>query len=142
MDNENQVNQSNTSSLQTTENPDKVLNSTSGNLSKVVSSLDERKALREQLRSERANKKKIRPLPSINVMKKRLLAYLVNEKKKKLNMLSRLMSEPHNLCETYNQAREQDAKLESFPNKNPDEIKNLYFKYFGHKHGVKSEKEG
>jgi len=128
MDNEDQINDN--SSAQIQKHPDNVLDSTSGELSKVVSNLEVRKAKKQQMRDERIKKKKIRPLPSINVMKKRLFSFLVNGKKEKLNILSKYMSDPFKLNESYNQARDEDAKLSDFPKKSADEIKNLYFKYF------------
>ena len=120
-----------------------------GSLKGIVSEIKtDEKALRraylkerKMRRAKRKKVNKIRPLPSINVMRKRLMIFFVKERNKTMSSLSSLMSQPHDLCEAITKLREENRLIKEFPYKDSDMIKSNYLKYFWHNHWVQNAKD-
>jgi len=82
--------------------------------------------------------KPIRPLPSVNVMRRKVIKEMISEQKKLIRDLSSAKN-PYQYAEKVKQIRSLKQKISDFMKAAIDTIKDLYLKYFGKKHGIKEE---
>lgn len=120
---------------------DKIIESSqSSHLKEVVSSLPEKKG--DKKRSSHTRKiKKFRPLPSVNVMRNRVVNYLMSERMKLFSSISYLKKDPYELNKTFEKIRTDNRTISDFKKKTVQEIKDYYFRLFWYKHWVRSEGE-
>lgn len=86
-------------------------------------------------------KKKLRPIPSINVMKKRLIEYFTEKRDEIISSFRSLFWNPFKLNDTIDQVRRDNVIINEYMHKDWEEIRKSYFKYFWHLHGIHEEKK-
>ena len=117
--------------LEKKDNLNEVVDNTNIDLSTVVSDI-----------SKKNKKKELRPLPSLNVMKKRLIQLFTERKNKLMKSFSSLLWNPFKLNDAVNQVREENTLINNFAHKDLEDIKKAYFKYFWYKHGMQDKEDG
>jgi len=112
--------------------------SKSSNLKKVISSLPA-EINKKQLAKHTRKIKKFRPLPSVNVMRNRVVTYLLSEREKLLSSVNKLKKNPYELNKTFEKIRTDNRTISDFKKKSLQDIKDYYFRLFWYKHWVKPE---
>lgn len=110
-----------------------VMDNSNSWLKKIVSEMDSSSSWR--LEEPIKIKKKHRPLPSLNVMKKRLKNFFISQRNNNVSKFGKLLSKPYELNEVVNLARDETKMINEFPYKNLEEVRTAYLRFFWYKHG-------
>ena len=118
-----------------------------GEVNEKVTEKKERKSeasrKQKQLNTKPKSKKtiKARPLPSSNVMRRRVIHTMEDDIKKIFKSLpSKASKNPYEYAEKIKEIRGLRQKIFDFFRTGVDKIKDFYLKLFGKKHGIKEEK--
>lgn len=85
--------------------------------------------------------KPARPLPSLNVMRRKVVEKMKEEQTLLIGELSDVKKNPYAYAEKIKQIRSLRQKIGDFLGKAADFIKDAYLKFFGGRHGVEKNEE-
>lgn len=111
----------------------------SADLKKIVNEIEVIK--KESSKKNKTKEKKIKKLPSVNLMKTKTIRFI---KEKRQNLLKEVKKNNKNykfVIENISKMRDETRLFKSLINKKPSDIKDLYFKYFWHIHGLKKNEK-
>lgn len=83
-------------------------------------------------------KPKARPLPSINVMRRKVLESMKKEESVLVDELGGLEKNPYAYAEKVKQLRSLRQKISAFLSNALEAVKDVYLKLFGKKHGIEN----